>query len=311
VSKYRTTKILALQVSNHDNSWGGPKEAPSKLKRAIQIAIILPGVVLFLMPSFKIGRAIYRAPQFSLPDSMKQGSVITVPADSEVSSVQLEGHSLPEVKSKQPMFLVAASSVPQLDLVLNYKAPEKKLSLKSLLPRFEHPVYDVFNKQIKIDPAESEPSADIAGETRVAPSAPAIDAKTFTRSDGLVAASCWKQPALEELPPPPARPGRRPPPRQAALTAAGPGEVIQVTSPVQGERTVLVYHGGGLYSRYYGIREVKARKGDRVSAGTQIAITDAGNWKKPATARWDLFLNQTELNRSNFLALSSQLCETK
>jgi hypothetical protein len=311
LNKYRTTKILALQVSNHDNSWGGPKEAPSLMKRLIQLAIIFPGIVLFMVPSFKIGRAIYRAPQFTLPDSMKQGSVITVPGGSEVSSVQLEGRSLPELKSKQPMFLVAASSVPQLDLVLNYKAPEKKLSLKSLLPHFEHPVYDVFNKQIKIDPAESVSTTDIVGETRVAPSAPAIDVKSLSRIDGLIAASCWKQPALEELPAPPARSGRRPPPRQAALTAAGPGEVMQVTSPVQGERTLLIYHGGGLYTRYYGVRDSKIRKGDRVQAGTQIAVTDAGNWKKPATARWDLFLNQTELNRSNFLALSSQLCETK
>ena len=311
MNKYKTTKILALQVSNHDNSWGGPKEAPSLLKRLIQIAIIIPGVVLFLIPSFKIGRAIYRVPRFSLPDSMKQGTVITVPGDSEVTSVQLEGRTLPELKSKQPLFLVAASNVPQLDLVLNYKAPEKKLSLKSLLPHFEHPEYDVFDKQIKIDPAETVTTTDIVGETRVAPSIPAIDAKSFSRNDGLVAASCWKQPALEELPPPIVRSGRRPQPRQAALTAAGPGEVIQVTSPVQGERTVLIYHGGGLYSRYYGVRDTKIRKGDRVQAGAQIATTDAGNWKKPATARWDLFLNQTELNRSSFLALSSRLCETK
>jgi len=212
--------------------------------------------------------------------------------------------------SKQPMFLVAASSVPQLDLVLNYRAPEKKLSLKSLLPHFDHPVYDVFNKQIKIDPPAEDTTA-ITGETKLPPAIPAIDSKTFTRTDGLVAASCWKQPSLEEMPPPPWRPGRRQPPRQAALTAAGQGEVVQVTSPVQGERTVLVYHGGGLYSRYYGLRDSKVRKGDRITAGQQIATTEAGNWKKPATARWDLFLNQTELNRSSFLALSSQLCETK
>ncbi len=311
MSKYRTTKILALQVSNHDHSWGGPKEAPSKLKRAIQIAILLPGLALFLMPSFKIGRASLRPPQFTLPDSVKQGSVFTVPGNEEVSSVQLSGHALPELKSKQQMFLVAAAGLPQLDLVLNYKAPEKKLSLKNLLPKFEHPVYDVFNKQIRIEAAEPEPSTDISGETRVAPSMPSVDAKTFTRNDGLISALCWKKPALEEMPPPPARPGRRPPPKQAALTSAGPGEVLQITSPVQGERTLVVYHGGGLYSRYYGVRDAKARKGDRVNAGTQIAITDAGSGKKPATARWDLFLNQTELNRSSFLALSQQLCETK
>ena len=281
------------------------------MRRLIKIALILPAIALFLMPSFKLGRATYRAPLFTLPDSMKQGTLITVPADSEITSIQLEGRSLPELKSKQPMFIVAASQVPMLDLVLNYKAPEKKLSLHALIPHFDHPVYDVFNKQIKIDPPEAQVGPTINGEERVAPSMAAIDPKTFTRTDGLVAASCWKQPSLEELPVSLIRTGRRPPPRMASLSAAGPGEVSQVTSPVQGEKTILVYHGGGLYSRYYGIRDTKVRKGDRITAGQLIATTEAGNWKKPATARWDVFMNQTELNRPSFLALSSQLCETK
>jgi hypothetical protein len=306
--------MFALQVSTHDRMWGGPKEAPSTLKRAIKIAILLPAFALFFIPSFKLGRATYRTPTFTLPDSVKQGNVFTIPVDVDVNSIQLEGHSLPELKSKQPMYLVAASSVPQLDLVLNYKAPERHLSLKMFLPHFENPSYDVFNKQIKIDPPDIQSSPLITGEqtaANAAPVMPAIDTKTFTRTDGLVTASCWKEPALEELPIQMGRNGRRPPPRQASLTAAGQGEVIQVSAPLLGEKTVLVYHGGGLYSRYYGVRETKVRKGDRITAGMTIATTEAGTWRKPATARWDLYLNQTELNRANFLALSSQLCETK
>ncbi len=306
--------MFALQVSTHDTMWGGPKEAPSLLKRAIKIAILLPAVALFLIPSFKLGRATFRTPTFTLPDSVKQGNVFTIPADEEITSIQLEGRSLPELKLKQPMFLVAASSVPQLDLVLNYRAPERHLTLKMFLPHFENPSFDIFNKQIKIEPPEAQTSPVISGEQtapHMAPVVPAFDSKTFNRTDGLVAASCWKEPALEELPLQLARNGRHPPTRQASLTAAGQGEVLQVSAPFQGEKTLLVYHGGGLYSRYYGVRETKVRKGDRVTAGMPIATTEAGNWRKPATARWDLYLNQTELNRANFLALSSQLCDSK
>ncbi len=311
-NKYRTTKILALQVSNHDSYWGGPKEAPSRWRMVLKLIILTPAFLLFIIPSFKIGRAVYRTPAFNLPDSVKLGSVFTVPGDSDVSSVQLEGHSLPELKSKQPLFLVAASSVPQLDLVLNYKAPERRLSFKSLIPHFENPSYDVFTKQIKIDPREKEETLSITGlqPTNHEVTPPSVDAKTFARTDGLIAASCWKEPALEELPAPIVRNGHRPPPRAAALTAAGPGEVTQVI-PSAGEKTVIVYHGGGLYSRYYGVKDTKVRKGDHVVSGQVIATTDAGNWRKPASARWDLFLGSTELNRSNFLALSSRLCDSK
>ncbi len=311
MSKYRTTKMFALQVSNHDSYWGGPKEAPSRWRTALKVAIITPAVLLFMMPSFKIGRAVYRTPAFTLPDSVKQGSVFTVPGDSDVTSVQLEGRSIPELKSKRTLYLVAASSVPQLDLVLNYKAPERRLSLKSLIPHFEHPSYDVFTKQIKIDPPDADGSTQIAGEENAhATAAPSFDLKTFARTDGLIAASCWKEPALEELPAPIVHHGHHAPTRSATLSAAGSGEVMQIT-PGVGEKTVVVYHGGGLYSRYYGVREAKVRKGDRVTAGQAIATTDAGSWRKPATARWDLFLGPTQLNRSSFLALSSQLCDSK
>ena len=322
VSKYRTTKILALQVSNHDSYWGGPKEAPSKMKRLIKIAILLPAFALFIMPSFKIGRAVFRTPTFVIPDSIKQGSVFTVPADDEVSSIQLEGKSVPELKpiskskTKPTLYLVAASGVPQLDLVLNYKAADKHLSLKMLLPHFEHPSYDVFNKQIKIEPPEANDStvatADGEPKARAAVIAPlASDLKAFDRTDGLIAASCWKEPSLDAQPVVVAKHGYKSPPRSATLSAAGNGEVVQILNPAPGEKALVVYHGGGLYSRYFGLKETKFRKGDRITAGQSIGSADAGTWKKPANAHWDLYLNQTELNRAGFLALSTQLCETK
>lgn len=312
MSKYRTTKTFALQVSNHDNYWGGPKQPTSVWTKLLRIAITLPAIALFLMPSFKIGRAVFRAPTFALPDSVKQGSVFTVPMLDDVTSVQLEGRSLPEVKSKQPMYLVAASASPELDLVLNYKAPEKKLSLKSLIPHFEHPSYDVYTKQIKIEASEKEVSEATPPDKRAASLTPAVpEEKVYERMDGLITASCWKEPALQELPAAVARHGHRPPPRAAVLTAAGTGEVTQVVQQAPGEKSIIVYHGGGLYTRYYGVKDSKVRKGDRITAGLAIATAEAGTIRKPASARWDLFLNKTELNRASFLALSSQLCDLK
>ncbi len=282
----------------------------------------MPAFALFLMPSFKIGRAVFRVPTFTIPDTLKQGSVFTVPGDDEVSSIQLQGKSVPELKpvskskSKPVLFLVAASSVPQLDLVLNYKAADKNLSLKMLIPHLEHPSYDVFNKQIKIDPPEVNDSSVATAEgepkTRAAVGAStADDLKSLNRTDGLIAASCWKEPALNAMPAVIAKHGHKPPPRSATLSAAGNGEVVQILNPAPGEKALVVYHGGGLYSRYFGIRDTKFRKGDRITAGQAIATADPGTWKKPANTRWDLYLNQTELNRAGFLALSTQLCETK
>lgn len=324
MSNYRTTRLFALQVSDHDAHWGGRRRDPNKnrLRMIINFIIILPALVLFFTPSFKIGRLVFRAPTFEIPTSAKQGSVFTLPVDEEFESVKLEGHTLPEIKSKSPKYLAAVNTVqPIMDLVLTYKAPATEISLKSLIPKFEHPTYSVFTKTIKVEHLSAADEAQsIAKEnakpkddgTRTMTSIP-TDPKIFSRTDGMISASCWHAPTLEEIPQLGVRQGRRPGPRMATLSAAGAGEVVQmgITNGVGTEKSVTLYHGGGIFTRYHGVRDYRVGKGDRIQAGQAVAIVEFGNAKKPAIARWDLHMGDTELNRESFLALSSQLCDSK
>jgi Peptidase family M23 len=316
--------MFALQVANHDSYWGGPPRdfERNRLRTFLKALLLLPAVALFLMPSFKIGRLTFRAPEFQIPSSAKQGSVFTLPVEEEFESVKLEGHTLPEIKSKTPMYLAAVNtSSPIMDLVLTYKAPETHLSLKSLMPKFEHPTYSVYTKQIKVERlSAAEEAQAIAREnekskddhSRQMSSIP-TDPKVFSRNDGVISATCWQNPVLEEIPQLGVRQGRRPGPRMATLSAAGSGEVVQIgiTNGVGTEKSVVIYHGGGVFSRYHGVKDYRVRRGDRIQAGQAIAVVDAGTVKKPAAPRWDLHLGDTELNRESFLALSSQLCDSK
>ena len=324
MSKYRTTRLFALQVANHDTYWSGPLRDPEKnrLRTFLKFLIILPAILLFLMPSFKIGRLVFRAPTFTIPNSAKQGSVFTLPVEDDFESVKLEGHSLPEIKSKTPMYLAAVNTAsPIMDLVLTYKAPSTELTLKSLIPKFDHPTYSVYATQIKVEhPTAAEDAQAIAKEHARAKEDPArqvnsipVDPKIYSRTDGTISATCWQAPVLEEIPQLGIRQGRRPGPRMATLSAAGSGEVVQIgiTNGTGSEKSVILYHGGGVYTRYHGVKDYRVRRGDRVQAGQAIAVVEAGNAKKPATPRWDLHMGDTELNRESFLALSSQLCDSK
>lgn len=329
MAKQNSSRLFALQVANHDSHWSGPRRDPdgrrNRIRRLINFLIILPAILLFLLPSFKLGRLLYRAPDFTVPDSARQGSVFTLPVEEDFESLKLEGHTLPEIKSKNPMYLAAVNTAaPIMDLVLTYKSPEKKLSLKSLVPKFDHPTYSVFTKQIKVDhPTAAEEANTIAQEAQAARDAKEkgtthqtsipTDPKIYARNDGAISATCWTKPDLEEIPQLGIRQGRRPGPRMATLSAAGSGEVVQIgiTNGVGTEKSVILYHGGGLFSRYHGVKDYRVRRGDHIQAGQAIAVVDAGSAKKPATARWDLYLNDTELNRESFLALSSQLCGSK
>ena len=303
MSKYRTTRIFALQAANHDYSFG-PKEKMTRFQKIVRAILIAPAVVLFLMPSFRLGIQQHKAPAFTVPDKVKLGTVFTVPVDASLQSIQVEGQALPQIKAHSPTLLAAARSMPFLDLVLIYKGPAKHLSLKSLLPNFEHPKFDVYSKRIVVEAAAAAEATD-PDDVFVKP-----DASGLNRADGVAQVSCWSTPKTELLPEKPSRKPHHLPIRFATLTAAGSGEVVKIDSNPIG-KNLTVYHGGGLYTRYFELKEAHVKKGDRIEAGQDIGMISVGTWRHPIKGKWDIHLGATDINLPSFLALSAELCDSK
>ncbi|MES2854214.1 MAG: hypothetical protein V4692_00045, partial [Bdellovibrionota bacterium] len=214
----RHSQIFSLQLANHDMSFG-PRQKPPKIIRILRWIALTPAIVCFIYPSFKIGKQVQRNPAFSIPDVVEKHSVFTIPADPSISTIRLSGRPLPQVKSKA-LLLAHATAEPSLNLEMVYRGPERPWDPKSLIPKLEHPTFDVFSKSIR-----TETSADQA-LTEV--SARGSELKVMNRHDGEVAAGCWAKPKFDILHEVRKYRANVWTPRYASLTATAPGEVMQI-----------------------------------------------------------------------------------
>ena len=316
-NQFRTNRVFAMQSAAYDDLFG-PREKLTRVQKIIRAILITPGILLFLLPSFRIGTQIQRPPTFEVPDKVVKGSVFTVPEDASLQTIMLGGQALPEIKSKNPALLAVAKTEPTMDLVLIYKRPTKELSLKSLLPKFEHPSFEVYSKQIAVEPAPTpapEPTIHSkkgkAKETAAVATIYPPDANLMSKTDGLANAACWTEPKTIKIPQKPNRDWHHLPVEYANLTSMAAGEVVRVEGLKGGAKNIVVYHGGGLFSRYLELKDVLVRKGDKIQAGQELGMMSLGTWRTPIKPRWDIWLGMTEINPPSFLALSSQLCDSK
>jgi hypothetical protein len=303
----RHSQIFSLQLANHDMSFG-PREKPPKIIRILRWIALTPAVVAFILPSFKIGKQVQRNPSFSIPDSVPRDSVFTIPADPSISAIRLAGRPLPLIKSKD-LLLARATSAPSLDLEMVFRGPQHPWDPKSMLPKLEHPTFDVYSKMIRTeDPTPAEAKAEAKVEAEPISS---TELALMTRTDGEVAAACWEKPKFEiQRETKKIKPNVWTP-RYASLTATAPGEVVDVGNESGRVKSAIVYHGGGLYSIYRNVKDLKVRKGDKVEGGQMIATAFAGSLKQPQHLDWAIVFGGSEITPESFLRTSTQLCDSK
>jgi hypothetical protein len=313
-----SNRIFSLQLAGHDGDFG-PREKPAGWRKYISRVALIPAAFLIFFPSFRLGYMAIQAPSFTIPDSVNEGSVFTLPSDLSLASVHVSGRAPTMISKPSGLYLIAASKEGEMELTLIFRDTEKKPMFKRpFKARFQHPIAFIYTKSIHVvgNPAASS-SAPGTNSSRAPANAAPMAALPIERVDGLVNASCWKSPEVKELDPslqPVHRGHRSRLIRLATMSNGGPGEVVQTASMTPGspEKSVLIYHGGGLYSRYSDLKELRVRKGDKIQAGQVLGIINkvstTGARKSLNGAPWSLYLSKTELNPEGFLELSSQLC---
>jgi hypothetical protein len=325
MSRFRSNRFFALQVASHDTTFA-PRSRRTSLERALFYCAFVPALVLLVTPSFKIGLLIQTAPGFSIPDKVTLGSVFTLPADTGLRSIQIAGRPLIKIDKPRPLFLGTADDIRGMALDVTYEGPKRRLDPASLLPRFEHPRAHVYSKIIQVEPRSTK---NVLSESVVpANSAPAVTTassptektateertleRLFEQSQGQAQAACWKQPELQIVDSPLSRRTRRGNPgRLATLSAAAAGEVVHAGKNGTADRTVVISHGGGLFSRYDDLKDLQVRQGEKIRKGQILGLVNAGTIGSPASINWSIRFGLSEVNPENFLALSSQLCDSK
>ena len=308
--KLKTTRLFSLQLEQHDGFYGPPPKYTfgQRLWRGF---LLLPAVILFFMPTFQLGKTAFKAAPVAVPSALSVGDLFLMPEHETMSAPYFAGGPMSRVRGKQPSYMAAVPPAPSVEMGFTFVEPEpaeikdadpkKKRSRPRLkMPSMKHPIVELFHHRIKIAPAAERFPAS------------AVDLGTpRTRWDGSPDLSCWTAPTAKPIEDVPLMIRRRGLTKMkvAAVSVVGPGEVA-MTSGSGTERSVLVYHGGGLYTRYMDLAEVAVKKGDRVRAGARIgAVPMAG--RKPASVQWKAWLGKTPVNPQSLLEQSSRLCGSK
>jgi len=321
----KTTRLFSLQLADHDTLF-----APRQRRRLpfhwLKLLLYLPALALFFLPSFKIGRAVLREPGFKIPDSVERGDVFTIPASDKDDIVpHVAGHALAYVDTKTPFYLGAALQNSDLEINVAFH-DEQSPPFKRIVEKLKHPTYPLFVKHVHVTQAEPVPvspaPASVKGrattalpEERKPPLIDAKEAKVLARFDGNVRLRCWKEPTVEPLGIDPLKP-RRHNFRLGSLPAVAGGEVLY-TGPSEndGGLIVLVYHGGGLFTRYWGLKEVRVQKGSKISVGQTVGNVLLAPPRHETKPTWQPLLNvggtTAPVNPASVLALTSQLCDSK
>jgi len=339
--RFRSNRFFLVSLANHDATFM-PEKKPNPLRKLAIAAFFAPAALVLAIPSLDIGTTVMQAPSLPVPDTIVAGEVFSLPDPGDVLQIQMGSRALARLYRPQSAFVGVLETSPSastststpssisastsvIDLHIIYPAPHRKLSPKMFLPKFSSPSVPVFSKRIKI----TTPSATNDGDDAHPPHAVAIGTRPdqnlsslLDRIDGEPSLACWRAPispenlAAASAPPRPVRrlKGAPPPKTSFPVAAAGPGEVVFAAEMKNVEtgvasRTILVYHGGGFYSRYRNMKDLKVRKGDRINAGQELgSIASLRTAGSGGPFQWDIRWGTSAVASAPFLALSSRLC---
>jgi hypothetical protein len=295
-----------MQLQDHDSLFG-PRRPWKKLGQLLTWLPFIPALIVWSIPSFQIGTTIFRKPQFEIPVKLSARGLFTLPAAEDMLFPQAAGHAMTLIEKPEPMYLGVAADAGMTEISFVYREA-RHLSLKTFLPRFDHPHTAIFVQQVPVEAAEQKPARAIASADM------SKEQSLFRRSDGFSNLACWSEPQMApyvDLKPMMTIRVNRNAPKIATMTVAGPGEVTHIGPSANSQQTLIVYHGGGLYSRYYDLKDLKVHKGDKVKAGQVVATMLAGTRRDPASIQWDTRLSNREVNLESLLEVSSRLCGSK
>jgi hypothetical protein len=317
----KTTRLFSLQLADHDNlfSPGEKRRRPIEWRHFL---VCFPAIAFFFFPSFKLGQALMQKPHFPLPDSVVRGELFTLPGDNVNVVPQIAGRSLAFIDAKIPLFVGASPGASEFEVSFFYK-DKKHNPLMRVIETLKHPKYPLFVKRIRVTPPQLIARVETLrskteSENKLPPEFTAAATKALDRFDGNIRLRCWKEPIIDPIGVDPLRPRRHA--RLATLSAAGSGEVVYAGPSANGEASeVLLYHGGGLFSRYWDLKETRVQKGSKVGIGHTVGHVLLAPANHVTHARWQVFMKvggapinpQSELNPQSVLALSAQLCDSK
>ena len=311
---FARTRLFSYNLAAYDSTYGLFAEPPDR--RLWPWALLL-GIAIAGVPSMKAARFVRADAPTPIPASVRAGDpIIVADGGGAIESVTIDGALLARVKGRG-VFLGAVGLYDQDEATVSgllrrqtkpmedgpvgwlYSSPlrwfsasvqvEKPLDLDSVILRF---------------PA-SFPTPAIASTNNQSAPASALEEKRavearlvrgrLSRFDGDADVACWTRiaPAASVA-------------NGSPLKSPGPGAVDLSEELVAPGKTTMVYHGGGVFTRYSRMGQLIARAGERVAASQTLGYSGRSDGAKP---RFEILWRGRSIQPAAFFDLSQKLCE--
>ena len=287
-----------MSLADHDNLFM-PDKMPSRIRHLGRFISRLIALTMVIFPSFDLGRFVSQAPNFEIPSTAHAGDPLLLFDSGDYANVFMNGRRLARVEDPESSFLGFFGERERSKALLQFVRTPRRRTLKTILSSYtskfmKHPEIPYFTQVIQV-------GADLSPETvPVPPVAPrllhrhlastnsaAFTEKNFAREDGTGSIACFREPTAT---------------KQAAssrtvvihsrknnalndafhIGAVANGEVTE-TGEENGLKTVLVYHGGGLFSQYAGLRELKVHSGQKSKLDRMSVFLTSVRGKRKST----------------------------
>ena len=328
---FARTRVFSYNLASYDATFGFTPEKPHS---RLWIWAIALGLAIASLPSFKVARVVRVQAPGPLPNVIQAGLPITV-ADrgGEIEALELEGRALSRVKGTD-LFLGGVGLYDHDVVVLRGLLRQNKTSIEdgpigliyaSPLREFAHNIrvekpVDGNPSALRLPAAIALQSTGLAGAERRTLEAAKVRER-LAREDGDADIGCWSSPldtsmisdygswrslpngesyahAGVDLRAPTGTP----------IKAVGAGELDMAEELLIPGKMAMVYHGGGIFTRYMHMSSFLSRQGEKITGGQTLGYSGATGRAEGPHLHWEILWKGKALNPTAFLDLSRQLC---
>ena len=329
---FSRTRTFSHNLAFYDSNFGGRgPESKSKWRTwpwAAALAIAIAG-----LPSAKIARVTAAPPPSPMPVSLNAGLpfIISDPAH-EIDGIEVEGRALSKLQGGRDYF--GAAGLYDRDRIIARGVLRKHPTPieKGLVGLIYSAPLQVFSAEIRVERGERADSAQLRlpASAMPVPNAEsderrALEARMVRgilgRDDGEIKVACWEAPlrstiASEFGAPRAVASGEHYPHAGvdlkatfgSPLKAPGPGSVTMAEELAATGKMILLYHGGGLFTRYMRLSEIVSKPGDEVGSGQVLGFSGNGPASEGSNVHWEAIWKGKAINPIALLDLSRQLC---
>jgi hypothetical protein len=280
------------------------EETPNSLRRYfVRFVCVVLFLSLAFFPNRKITPVLQKPFEFTVDQNLTAGRIYSFAATESQQLISFGSKKPLLLSDKKLYFMTVPAQAPKVQFYILYKKVQRHFMDFLISPFLSAAPLSFSSEIVSITFPQNQQSkmANNRLPSAIPPTEPRESleniqlSKLLERTDGPAHVNCWSAPILNPTP-------------GLALRAHGPGETVMAQETAGFGKSVVIYHGGGIFTRYMHLREIQTHVGEKIGEGQIIGFAGSAHRQVNPTF-WEVSWNETPLNPADFLSFSQKFCE--